>query len=120
MKWSDKFSIDILAKLSLILTLLFSLPSTISLILNPKKSTFLLALFNVSMAFYFFSFHVHEKTILFPMAMCLLNIRKFGLYFVDFTALSIFTMYHLLKENKLQMQYVSLSLVYLYFAEKII
>ena len=43
-------------------------------IFKPKKWVFTLSLFNISLAFYFFSYHVHEKTILIPLLAIILNI----------------------------------------------
>ena len=70
-------------------------------ILKPKKWVFTLSLFNISLAFFFFSYHVHEKTILVPLLPMMLNISIFGKYYYDFAMFATFTLYHLLKEDNL-------------------
>uniref|UniRef100_A0A4W4GTT5 Alpha-1,3-glucosyltransferase n=1 Tax=Electrophorus electricus TaxID=8005 RepID=A0A4W4GTT5_ELEEL len=52
--------------LSLALTFLFVLPSSIKLLTKPTMWQFKLALVNSSLAFFLFSFQVHEKSILLP------------------------------------------------------
>uniref|UniRef100_A0AAY4CS61 Alpha-1,3-glucosyltransferase n=1 Tax=Denticeps clupeoides TaxID=299321 RepID=A0AAY4CS61_9TELE len=52
--------------LSLVLTLLAVLPSSIKLFTRPTLWQFKLALVNSSLAFFLFSFQVHEKSILLP------------------------------------------------------
>jgi alpha-1,3-glucosyltransferase len=99
-KWERIFSPDFLVKLSILLTLMFSLPSLIVIYFNPRNSYFVKGLFNVSLAFFFFSYHVHEKTILLPLAMLVLNAKSMGSYLFDFISFSTFTLYHLLKEDK--------------------
>lgn len=88
--------------MAIVLTLGFSLPSLIITFIRPKMKYFKLAIFNVALAFFFFSYHVHEKTILLPLAGLILNIRYFGrFYFKDFVFLSCVTLYPLLKEDGL-------------------
>jgi len=103
-KWQALFATDFLLKLSVFLTLLASLPSITTLIRLPRAKYFLVALFNVSMAFFFFSYHVHEKTILIPLLPFILNIRYFKTFYVDFILVATFTNYHMLVEDRLQVQ----------------
>ena len=53
-----------LARCCLILTALFSLPSSLHLFFKCSPRNLLLSLINVSLAFFLFSYHVHEKSIL--------------------------------------------------------
>ena len=53
-----------LAHCCLILTALFSFPSSLHLFLKSSPRNLLLCLINVSLAFFLFSYHVHEKSIL--------------------------------------------------------
>ncbi len=55
-----------LAKSCLAITALFSLPSGIHLYFRPNGRNLLLSLINVSLSFFLFSYHVHEKSILLP------------------------------------------------------
>lgn len=88
------------------LTLAAALPSAVTLLRLPRAKYFLVALFNVSLAFFFFSYHVHEKTILIPLLPLILNIRYFKVFYVDFILVATFTNYHMLVEDKLQLQCV--------------
>jgi hypothetical protein len=60
-----------------------------------------MAMFVVSLNFFFFSYHVHEKTIMFPLAVMVLSIKNFGIYYVDFTVFAMMTILKLLQEDKL-------------------
>jgi len=92
---------DHLVQISIALTIASSLPSCVVGILNPKLKYFKLALFNISMSFFFFSYHVHEKTILIPLGVLILSIRYFGIYYKDFVTFSCFTLFPLMKEDGL-------------------
>ena len=61
-------SLPFLGVLCLLSTLVVVLPSNLDLIIRPPTTRrFLWALFNTSLGFFLFSFHVHEKTILLPL-----------------------------------------------------
>eukprot|EP01080_Neovahlkampfia_damariscottae_P001594 gene1594-12719_t len=69
-KFQKYFNLNDLFKISLILTLIgISIPS-FYLYFKPTKQRLLFSLLNSSLSFYLFSFHVHEKTILFPITIC--------------------------------------------------
>jgi len=61
--------------MTIVLTLIASLPAVFCLIKKPENDKFKLSLFVISMSFFFFSYHVHEKTILFPLAMLCINMK---------------------------------------------
>lgn len=63
-KLREKFDINTLSKISLLVTALLNLPSGFNLLLKPSKAKFLLALVNSALIFFLFSFQVHEKSIL--------------------------------------------------------
>lgn len=44
-----------------------SIPSFISLVLKPNHQSLIVGFTTVSMSFYMFSYHVHEKSILLPL-----------------------------------------------------
>lgn len=46
---------------------LFSIPSILGMILHSSKKTLTLGFFSISMTFFLFSYHVHEKSILLPL-----------------------------------------------------
>lgn len=56
----------VLAKACLAVTAVFSFPPAIHLYFKPSGRNLLLSLVNVSLAFFLFSYHVHEKSILLP------------------------------------------------------
>eukprot|EP00828_Plagiopyla_frontata_P043608 TRINITY_DN6866_c0_g1_i3.p1 TRINITY_DN6866_c0_g1~~TRINITY_DN6866_c0_g1_i3.p1 ORF type:complete len:352 (-),score=20.89 TRINITY_DN6866_c0_g1_i3:14-1069(-) len=119
MKWQRHFSQFQLTLLSVFFTLISCLPSMILTILKPKKWVFTLSLFNISLAFFFFSYHVHEKTILVPLLPMMLNISIFGKYYYDFAMFATFTLYHLLKEDNLVVQYYVILFLFFYFGKNI-
>ena len=88
-------------KLCTLLTVIFSLIPFKILIGNPKPKYAKFAIFNIAMSFFFFSYHVHEKTIILPLAGNLLLIRYFGIYSLDFTMFGMFSLFSLLKEDGL-------------------
>lgn len=58
---------SLMVKICLLFTLLSISYSLYALFKKTNIQVFLMVLFNVSMGFFLFSFHVHEKTILLPM-----------------------------------------------------
>ncbi|KNE62294.1 hypothetical protein AMAG_07526 [Allomyces macrogynus ATCC 38327] len=66
LKLRDRFALTTLLRMSLATTILASLPSLIGLFRHPTRYTLLAALAAVSLAFFLFSFQVHEKSILLP------------------------------------------------------
>ncbi|EFJ17714.1 Dol-P-Glc: alpha-1,3-glucosyltransferase [Selaginella moellendorffii] len=65
-KWKQLLPDRVLVQLAFVATLACILPSMLQQILRPSRRGFLLAMFNCSFAFYFFSYQVHEKSILLP------------------------------------------------------
>ncbi|KNE72798.1 hypothetical protein AMAG_20577 [Allomyces macrogynus ATCC 38327] len=66
LKLRDRFELKTLLHMSLATTILASLPSLVGLFRHPTRSTLLASLAAVSLAFFLFSFQVHEKSILLP------------------------------------------------------
>ena len=120
MKWQKWISQENLAMLTLIVTLGFSIPSAVALAKNPTIKFFKIVLFNIAMSFFFFSYHVHEKTILIPLLPLLINIRFFRHFYRDFIAFSTITCYVLLREDKLDLQFFVLIIFYLIFGGQLI
>lgn len=60
------FTTTVLGGLCMALTALAALPSGLHLYFRPRFPTLLVSLTNASMAFFLFSYHVHEKSILLP------------------------------------------------------
>ena len=125
-KLKAKHSIDQLFAASLAMTLVTSIPTNILLLLKPTKQNFLLALINTSLAFYLFSFQVHEKTILLCAIPVLLYVgascqavpswvwtKRACFMCVWFLLISIFSMFPLLIRDKLSFPTVSLAICFL-------
>jgi len=63
-----------------LLTLISSILPFKILLKFPKAKYAKFAIFNIAMSFFFFSYHVHEKTIILPLAGNLLLIRYLNKY----------------------------------------
>ena len=103
----SKIPQNILILSSLSLTLLSSLFAVVSILIHYKSSKKItnLAFFIVSLSFFLFSFHVHEKTILVPFLAFLLNYKRLLLILQQFTIVSLFSLYPLLKREDQIMPY---------------
>lgn len=113
-KLKQLFSIDVLAKLSLVVTLLALVPIVVPLFKSRSKAVLLLGTAVSSMAFFLFSYQVHEKTILFP----LLPITMLGIDFPSIGTFSnlvgLFSMYPLLAKDGQSVQYFCLMAFYFF------
>lgn len=103
--------------ISAALTLISSLPSNIMLFFKPSFGQFLYSLTITSLSFFLLSFHVHEKTILFPAIissfLVYLRRRLTTVNSILFGYLSIFSLYPLIIKDSLQIAYISISLLYI-------
>nr|XP_055068491.1 dolichyl pyrophosphate Man9GlcNAc2 alpha-1,3-glucosyltransferase [Misgurnus anguillicaudatus] len=102
--------------LSLALTLLFVLPSSIKLLFRPTLWQFKLALANSSLAFFLFSFQVHEKSILLAALPVCLLINEIPLIAIWFSLTSTFSMLPLLLKDGLLLPYIVTSLAFLFLS----
>lgn len=102
-----------MAKICLACTATALLPSSISLLVKPKKKQFLYALVSSSLAFFLFSFQVHEKSILVAAvpAILLFPMEPFMVFW--FLQVSTFSMLPLLVKDGLLVAFVGLSVAYL-------
>lgn len=101
-----------MAKVCLACTVLALLPSSASLLFQPKKKQFLYALVNSSLAFFLFSFQVHEKSILIAAIPAILVFPMDPFMVFWFLQVSTFSMFPLLVKDGLLGPFVSLSIVY--------
>jgi len=112
-KLKDKFSTTKLGGMCLISTILSSLSSLIHLLFHPTVKVFKYSLFNVSLAFFLFSYHVHEKSVLIPaVTSILLYHRDVSLPLTIFQQYSVVSMMPLLYKEGLSMQTIVLSLIF--------
>ncbi|KAH8244129.1 hypothetical protein KR026_000123 [Drosophila bipectinata] len=82
-------------------TLIAALPTNIAVFRNRSKLGFLLALFNTSLAFFLFSFQVHEKTILLAALPSLFLLKWWPNEMLLFLEVSVFSMLPLLTKDNL-------------------
>ncbi|XP_068445581.1 dolichyl pyrophosphate Man9GlcNAc2 alpha-1,3-glucosyltransferase [Clinocottus analis] len=102
--------------LSLVCTLLAVLPSCIRLLTKPSFWQFKLALVNSSLAFFLFSYQVHEKSILLAALPVCLLLNDLPLMAVWFLQASTFSMLPLFLKDGLLVPYVVTSLAFLFFS----
>ncbi|KAH8287971.1 hypothetical protein KR018_011379 [Drosophila ironensis] len=82
-------------------TLIAALPTNIVLLVKRSKLGFLLALFNTALAFFLFSFQVHEKTILLVALPALFLLKWWPHEMLLFLEVSVFSMLPLLAKDDL-------------------
>lgn len=101
--------------LSTACTLLAAMPCSIRLLTKPTFWQFKLALVNSSLAFFLFSYQVHEKSILLAALPACLLLSDLPLMGVWFLLASTFSMVPLFLKDGLLAPYVVTSLAFLYF-----
>lgn len=101
-----------LAKICLTLTTCALLPSCINLYLLPTKNTFILSLINSAIAFFLFSFQVHEKSILLVAVPVLLHFHNDPLPCFWFLIISHFSMLPLFIKDNLYLAYLGTIVFY--------
>lgn len=102
-----------MAKVCLACTTTALLPSSLSLLVKPKKKQFLYALVNSSLAFFLFSFQVHEKSILIAAIPAILVFPMEPFMVFWFLQVSTFSMFPLLVKDGLVVAFFGLSGVFL-------
>ena len=93
-------------------TLAAVLPSSLHTFWNPNIKTFVYALINSSLAFFLFSFQVHEKSILLPAFMASLVYLDHPKAVVWFQNVAVFSMLPLLFRDKLGFPSIILLLLW--------
>ena len=115
-KLNKHFDTNSLIKLSLLFTI-FGCFIPIYAIFKTKKLTKKICtqcFFVVSFAFYLFSFHVHEKTIIVPFLAYLINLPHMRNILPSFTLIGMFSLFPLLKrENQIIPYYFTCAIFYL-------
>ncbi|KAF9435982.1 Glucosyltransferase-like protein [Entomortierella beljakovae] len=104
-KLRDMFDIQQLVRFSTLATLVSFMPSVLHLIAKPTKRGFIYGLVNSSLSFFLLSFQVHEKSILIPALPVSLLILDEPAIASLFVTLATFTMFPLLKQEDLLLQY---------------
>lgn len=103
-----------MAKICLFTTLAAALPTNIYLFFKANVKNFLQSLVITSLAFFLFSFQVHEKTILLVTApiLLMLPVVQEKKWLILFLQTATFSMTPLLKKDGLIMAYFALSVVF--------
>jgi len=111
-KWNQLFNSSQLIFFSLFTTLLSFLPSLIHLYLFPTRTNTLYSLAITSLSFYFCSFQVHEKTILFPLLPISLLFCQHPLLVSWMSFIAIFSFYPLMIKDRLEVPYIASQLMF--------
>lgn len=111
-KFKEIFTNLQMAKLCFVATLLAVLPSSMDILLRPRLDKFLLSVINSSLAFFLFSFQVHEKSILFAAIPVALYLPVEPLPCFYFLIVSTFSMLPLLLKDGLLIPYIALTVFY--------
>lgn len=101
-----------LAKICLMMTTCAVLPSCVSLYLSPTRNAFMLSLINSALAFFLFSFQVHEKSILLVAIPVLLRFHDDPLPCFWFLIISHFSMLPLFIKDELYLAYLGTMIFY--------
>ncbi|XGW30017.1 hypothetical protein V3C99_009212 [Haemonchus contortus] len=95
LRMNSHFSLDTQVKISAVSVLLVTIPSLVLLFLRPTTRNFTLSLFITSLAFFLFSFQVHEKSILLAAVPALLLLPDYQVaivWFLHITNTSLFSL----------------------------
>ncbi|KAL4582539.1 hypothetical protein LXL04_007090 [Taraxacum kok-saghyz] len=112
-KWKQIFMTQSLKLLSLFLTVSSCLPSMFLQIRYPSHQSFLYGLLNSALSFYFFSFQVHEKSILLALLPASLLAVEEPFVFQWLTQFSLLSMFPLLLRDKLIIPYIALYAIFI-------
>ena len=116
-----QYPVSTLSKVSLVATFAAILPSCLVMLLNPQSSQLPYAFASCAWGFFLFSFQVHEKSVLLPLLpMTLLFASEDGLDSATHAwvgwanNLGMWTLFPLLKRDKLRVPYAVVSLLWTY------
>lgn len=114
-KYKNIFTTEQLQRLSLFLTLVGISPSCLAIFTNSDKRLLAWCLASCSLAFFLFSFQVHEKSILLPWMPITLLLNEVDPDVISmvcwFCNVSLFSMTPLLKRDGLVLQYLVLGIL---------
>lgn len=111
-KLKQKFTDEEMMRTCLFATLSAIFPSSIDLFLRPNLDKFVLSLINSSLAFFLFSFQVHEKTILLVAIPVLLYFPRSPFVCFWFLSMSVVSMTPLLHKDGLMLATFALMVFY--------
>eukprot|EP01127_Copromyxa_protea_P003415 TRINITY_DN13227_c0_g1_i1.p1 TRINITY_DN13227_c0_g1~~TRINITY_DN13227_c0_g1_i1.p1 ORF type:complete len:498 (+),score=36.55 TRINITY_DN13227_c0_g1_i1:196-1494(+) len=111
-KFKELFPVSTLIVACAATTLIMMSPSCIYLLMNPTFDNLLITVTISSMSFFLFSFHVHEKSILFPILGVMLLIPRFPRFSIWMIMVSVFSMFPLIVLDQSVTAYYSLLAFY--------
>lgn len=111
-KLKQRYCNDEMLRICMATTLTTILPSSIDLFVRPNVKKFVPALINSSLAFYLFSFQVHEKSILLVTIPVLLYLPNKPIACFWFLTISTFSMFPLFMKDHLVIAFYALVLFY--------
>lgn len=112
LKFKDDYPIPVLVRMSSTCTIMASIPSGIHVLLEPTFRNFKYTLINSSLAFFLFSFQVHEKSILIPAVPILLLYREHSLAANWFAIVSTYSLQPLLLRDDQTVPYFVLMALF--------
>ncbi|RHN50439.1 putative dolichyl-P-Glc:Man(9)GlcNAc(2)-PP-dolichol alpha-1,3-glucosyltransferase [Medicago truncatula] len=112
-KWKRLFATGPLKLLSFSATIISCFPSMVQQIKSPSNKGFLYALLNCSLAFYLFSFQVHEKSILLPLLPATMLALEEPFIFKWFMKFAMFSMFPLMCRDGLIVPYFALFALFI-------
>lgn len=114
-KLKTVYSNDEMAKTCLLITAMAAIPACLDLFFRINKKKFILCLINVALAFFLFSFQVHEKTILLVAIPVCLHFPEDPFMCFWFLLVSNFSMLPLILKDGLFIPFVATNLIYISF-----
>ena len=114
LQWEKYFSKSVLVALCFLSSVFFSIPSMVSMILHPTRRALVIGFATVSMTFFMFSYHVHEKSILLPLAVMPFVGEIIGGWLAhEVIVAGCAGMFYLLKEDGQLWGYFGLGIIYI-------
>ncbi|KAG6443079.1 dolichyl pyrophosphate Man9GlcNAc2 alpha-1,3-glucosyltransferase [Manduca sexta] len=114
-KIKSVFTNEEMVRVCLVTTSLAVLPSCLDLFMRINKKKFLLSVINVSLAFFLFSFQVHEKTILLVAIPVAAHLPQDPFMCFWFLLVSNFSMLPLFIKDGLIIPYIATNVIYISF-----
>lgn len=114
-KLRNTFTNDQLAQICLVTTTIAILPICVNLYISPRKEKFIISLINSALAFFLFSFQVHEKSILLVAIPVLLHFHNDPLACFWLLLISHFSMLPLYIKDNLYLAYILTTIFYFIF-----
>ena len=118
----DKIPQQIAIKASFVLTVSTAVIPAICILFGKKlsKKATKIGFFIISLGFYLFSFHVHEKTIIVPYLAYLLCFFDMKLFLPSFTMIAMFSMEPMLERENQVYTYITLTIMFYILSKTLI